>query len=158
MKIDERKKVSKEFKKYSEILFRNLSTNQKLLFGHLWYLKSSNPIYRFFNSFMMMLCRRRRPNFLSSFNACSTVSIYRPVHTQLLDLYHHKVKKKELQYDVHQMDVLTQLSSLQTQVERYNGPTIETWKHRWGIEDKPKIPKGLYLHGGVGCGKVRSIE
>lgn len=72
----------------------------------------------------------------------------------LVELYRRKVKNKELADDLHQVKALKQLERLHFDLLKYEKPPELSWKHRWGLEDVPEIPKGIYMHGGVGCGKT----
>jgi predicted ATPase len=94
----------------------------------------------------------------------------------LLNVYKSQVDKGKIKYDNIQVRTLSHLDELFDKVVKYGGPNSKqlehqsapikstSWWQSW-IQSSSKShktepsnmiepPKGLYIHGGVGCGKV----
>ncbi|KAK7478900.1 hypothetical protein BaRGS_00029881 [Batillaria attramentaria] len=80
-----------------------------------------------------------------------------------LGVYLEMVKSGELQRDNHQQHVVERLQALHNQLRSYN-PDTHTQSSSWlaktlsGKKDGVSAPKGLYLYGGVGCGKTMLMD
>lgn len=89
----------------------------------------------------------------------------------LHDVYKAQVDAGEITYDPVQMRAVEHLDALYAQILAYGGPSDKpqpakpaekSWWQRLTAGDAEEaaketesgVPKGLYLHGGVGCGKV----
>ncbi|KAL8585867.1 hypothetical protein ACOMHN_056462 [Nucella lapillus] len=77
-----------------------------------------------------------------------------------LGSYLSKVSSEELQRDSHQERVVKNLQRLHQDLLTYNPDQLtDSWLSK-AIRGSKKlvVPKGLYLHGGVGCGKTMLMD
>lgn len=86
----------------------------------------------------------------------------------LVAIYKEMAQTADIQVDTHQLRALNELDRLYRELETYEAPTTTIQKEEpkswWssfasqanfgGIPPPPVAPKGVYLHGGVGCGKT----
>ncbi|KAK7106970.1 AFG1-like ATPase isoform X2 [Littorina saxatilis] len=77
-----------------------------------------------------------------------------------LGVYLSKVQRRELERDSHQQKVVERLQRLHHELETYNpDQNTDTWFSKTIRGSKQIVaPKGVYLHGGVGCGKTMLMD
>ena len=72
-----------------------------------------------------------------------------------LHAYFQAIEGQRIEEDPHQLQALEKYQRLFEQLQAYDKEGSQwSWKHRWGLEEPPRRPKGIYVHGGVGSGKV----
>lgn len=87
---------------------------------------------------------------------------FRMIHTSIRlqitpsELYDQRVRDGELINDNHQRKIVKQLDSVYESLTNYSPPSQNTiLKLFKGLKD---LPKGLYMHGSVGCGKTMLMD
>ncbi|XP_013413505.1 AFG1-like ATPase [Lingula anatina] len=72
--------------------------------------------------------------------------------------YDHRVQQGKLNEDSYQRKIVKELQSLYTRLQGYQPVEPGFFSKLFGKEHKVDAPKGLYLHGSVGCGKTMLMD
>jgi predicted ATPase len=72
--------------------------------------------------------------------------------------YNELVKASSISQDAHQLKALHAFERLFSELLAYQAPEQRTWRHSMGLVDPKPIPKGIYIHGGVGSGKTYLMD
>lgn len=78
--------------------------------------------------------------------------------TNVLNEYNRKIETKELNEDDYQVKVVQLFQALHDQVIGYKPATFGFFQKLLHRDIKQNAPKGLYLHGSVGCGKTMLMD
>jgi cell division protein ZapE len=70
--------------------------------------------------------------------------------TTVLDAYHRELKQRSFQPDPGQLAVVAALDRCAADWAHYRGQRSSAWKK---LINRPPIPRGVYMYGGVGRGK-----
>lgn len=103
------------------------------------------------------------------FSSSVDTSALPPAHHAVFQHYRKQVDEGKITYDSVQVRAVRHFDLLYDQLAHYGGPPAKApaasssswWQRLTGADmdaaDEPlsATPKGLYIHGGVGCGKVR---
>ncbi|CEG35746.1 hypothetical protein L914_20781 [Plasmopara halstedii] len=114
----------------------------------------------------LLLLRQKNSWYATRYTSTLGVSIPSSQHT-LYQIYKQLVATGTVTYDPFQVHAVHQFDALYDQVVSYNGPklnAIETTSSSWWqklirkedktVHERGHVPKGLYVYGGVGCGKT----
>lgn len=87
---------------------------------------------------------------------CVTVPVFTRSYTSLIDQYREEVAAGKLTEDPKQIVMLEKLEMLRTELDSYQPPASRSFISKL-FSASEEIP-GLYVHGGVGCGKTMIMD
>jgi len=79
-------------------------------------------------------------------------------YTTLLEQYRYRVEKGELIEDPRQVEMIRKLENIREQLDAYEPPCSKSFFSKLFSSKSDTAINGLYVHGGVGCGKTMLMD